>query len=307
MSSTSSSNTTATEKLQKVLAAAGVASRRQAEVLISEGRIKVNQQVAGLGDRVGPDDVIRLDGHVVNRVAKADEASVQVLVLNKPEGLICSRNDPEGRPTVFDKLPRPASGRWIAVGRLDINTSGLLLLTTDGELANRLMHPSYEIERAYLVRVNGRVNDAMITALQTGVELEDGPAKFDSIQVNPSDSSNQWFMVSLKEGRNREVRRLWESQGVIVSRLKRVSYGTLSLPSRLRSGQWDFLGQKEVSALYKAVSLEPKPVTVLAPKVQERVDRAQRKSAIKAPEKRSKTARERAPRKSYRADDGRHR
>src|SRR5690606_27976437 len=149
-------------------------------------------------------------------------------------------------------------------------------------------------------------------ALQNGVELDDGPAKFDSIQVNPSDSSNQWFMVSLKEGRNREVRRLWESQGVIVSRLKRVSYGTLSLPSRLRSGQWELLEQKDVSALYKAVSLEPKPVTVLSPKVQERVDRAQRKSAIKAPDKRSqaardKTAREKVPRKSYRADDGRRR
>lgn len=278
-----------TEKLQKVLAAAGVASRRQSETLIAEGRVRVNQQVAGLGDRVGPDDTIRLDGHVVKRAETPEAGGVQVIMLNKPEGLICSRNDPEGRPTVFDKLPRPATGRWIAVGRLDINTSGLLLLTTDGELANRLMHPSHEIERAYLVRVQGRVTDGMITLLRTGVELEDGPARFETIQVNPSDASNQWFMVTLKEGRNREVRRLWESQGLAVSRLKRVSYGPLSLESRLRVGQWSLLQQKDIALLYKSVSLPPQQVVKLAPKVQERVDRAQRKSALKAPSKNTGT------------------
>lgn len=252
-----------TEKLQKVLANNGVGSRREMERWIEEGRISVNGTVAKLGDRVGGDDQLRVDGHLLSR--SKEKSPCRVLMYNKPEGELCSRNDPEGRATVFDRLPNIQSDRWIAVGRLDINTSGLLLFTNDGELANRLMHPRHEIEREYAVRVFGEVTPAMLRTLQKGVELEDGVAKFTHIHVRPTDdeSLNQWFNVTLSEGRNREVRRLWESQGVQVSRLIRVRYGNLELQKRLPQGAWIELDLEKVNQLRKMVQLPKETETNL--------------------------------------------
>jgi 23S rRNA pseudouridine2605 synthase len=252
-----------TEKLQKVLANNGVGSRREMERWIEEGRVSVNGTIAKLGDRVGVEDQLRVDGHLLSR--SKEKSPCRVLMYNKPEGELCSRNDPEGRATVFDRLPNIQSDRWIAVGRLDINTSGLLLFTNDGELANRLMHPRHEIEREYAVRVFGEVTPAMLRTLQKGVELEDGIAKFTHIHVRPSDdeSLNQWFNVTLSEGRNREVRRLWESQGVQVSRLIRVRYGNLELQKRLPQGAWIELDLEKVNQLRKMVQLPKETETNL--------------------------------------------
>lgn len=205
------------EKLQKVLARAGQGSRREMEALITAGRVSVDGKVATLGDRVEVNAVIRVDGHQVKTRA-AEEQICRVLAYHKPEGEMCTRHDPEGRPTVFDRLPKMDGARWIAVGRLDVNTSGLLLFTTDGELANRLMHPSHEVEREYAVRVFGEITEAMLQRLRKGVQLEDGMAKFNKIKPAGGEGLNQWFNVTLTEGRNREVRRLWESQEVQVSR-----------------------------------------------------------------------------------------
>ena len=245
------------EKLQKVLARAGLGSRRALEAWISAGRVKVNGLEARLGDRVGPADRIEVDGRVLGRSADV-EPQVRVLLYNKPQGEICTRSDPEGRPTCFERLPRLATGRWIAVGRLDYNTSGLLLFTTDGELANRLMHPSAELDREYAVRVHGTVADEVLTRLKEGVLLEDGPARFSDVQFYGGDGANRWYHVVLMEGRNREVRRLWESQGVEVSRLKRVRFGPLVLPSTLVAGRWLELRPEEIDALCRLVGL-PEP------------------------------------------------
>ncbi|GAC09198.1 23S rRNA pseudouridine(2605) synthase RluB [Paraglaciecola chathamensis] len=244
------------EKLQKVLANAGVGSRREMEKWIASGRISVNGKVATLGDRVEPVDQLRVDGNLITSAAKS--AMCRVLMYNKPEGELCSRKDPQGRPTVFDRLPKIQNGRWIAVGRLDINTSGLLLFTNDGELANRLMHPKHEIEREYAVRVFGEVEDDMIKRLKKGVELEDGVSKFTEIRKRPGDdeSLNSWYNVSLSEGKNREVRRLWESQGLQVSRLIRVRYGTLNLQNRLPQGGWIELPLTDLNTLRKSVQLD---------------------------------------------------
>jgi 23S rRNA pseudouridine2605 synthase len=244
------------EKLQKVLANAGVGSRREMEKWIDSGRISVNGKVATLGDRVEPVDQLRVDGNLITSAAKS--TMCRVLMYNKPEGELCSRKDPQGRPTVFDRLPKIQNGRWIAVGRLDINTSGLLLFTNDGELANRLMHPKHEIEREYAVRVFGEVEDDMIKRLKKGVELEDGVSKFTEIRKRPGDdeSLNSWYNVSLSEGKNREVRRLWESQGLQVSRLIRVRYGTLSLQNRLPQGGWIELPLTDLNTLRKSVQLD---------------------------------------------------
>ncbi len=221
------------EKLQKVLARLGVGSRRDVEVWIAEGRVNVNGSVASLGQRVDSHDAITVDGHLIRR-EEAAESVRRVLIYNKPEGEVCTRDDPEGRPTIFDRLPRLRTGRWINVGRLDINTTGLLLFTTDGELANRLMHPSYEMDREYAVRVRGEVTEEMIERLLNGVMLEDGPAKFSDIQQAPGgEGFNHWYHCVVMEGRNREVRRLWESQGLVVSRLKRVRFGPVFLTSEL--------------------------------------------------------------------------
>ena len=243
------------EKLQKVLANAGQGSRREMEKWIVQARISVNGKIATLGDRVEPTDKIRVDGNLLTN--RQEKAVCRMLMYNKPEGELCSRKDPEGRPTVFDRLPVIKDGRWIAVGRLDVNTSGLLLFTNDGELANRLMHPSHEIEREYSVRVFGEVDQPMISRLCKGVELEDGKAKFTLVVKKPGDeeSINKWYNVTLSEGRNREVRRLWESQGLQVSRLIRVRYGELNLQKNLPQGGWIELPLKDLNVLRKSVKL----------------------------------------------------
>jgi 23S rRNA pseudouridine2605 synthase len=245
------------EKLQKVLARAGYGSRREIEGWISEGRIKVNNRVAKLGDRVSERDRISVDGKRVQQTRLKERRS-RVLVYHKPVGEVCTRSDPEGRETIFKHLPRLVGGRWITVGRLDLNTSGLLLVTTDGELANRLMHPSHQVEREYAVRVLGEVDADMLKRLQQGVELEDGPAHFDAIIDAGGDGANHWYHVVLREGRNREVRRLWESQGVQVSRLMRVRYGAITLPRGQRPGRWEDLPEEMVNDLRRSVGLAPK-------------------------------------------------
>ncbi|AYC33567.1 pseudouridine synthase [Pseudomonas cavernae] len=267
------------EKLQKVLARIGLASRRDAEAWISEGRVKVNGVVAGLGQRVDLHDAITVDGRLLKREEQRETVR-RVLIYNKPDGEICTRDDPEGRPTVFDRLPKPKEGRWINIGRLDINTTGLLLFTTDGELANRLMHPSYQMDREYAVRVRGEVDDEMIERLKTGVMLEDGPAKFTDIQQAPGgEGFNHWYHCVVMEGRNREVRRLWESQGLVVSRLKRVRFGPVFLTSDLSMGRWREMGQREIDILSAEVGLEAVELPAMKEKARDKLDRLQRKSA----------------------------
>ncbi|HEY7884787.1 MAG TPA: pseudouridine synthase [Cellvibrionaceae bacterium] len=246
------------EKLQKVLARAGLGSRREMERAISAGEVIVNDRVASLGDRVKADDKIVFQGRkVVSTQAKSRR---RVILYNKPEGEICSRQDPEGRRTVYEALPKLAGERWISVGRLDFNTSGLLLFTNDGDLANKLMHPSSVIDREYLVRIQGEVDDDMRRRLLDGVLLDDGVARFTDIVDGAGESRNRWFYCVVMEGRNREVRRLWESQGVRVSRLKRVRYGNIFIPSHVRVGQWLELGPKEIHDLCLTAGLEPDPV-----------------------------------------------
>ncbi|MBJ9978318.1 pseudouridine synthase [Pseudomonas sp. S75] len=267
------------EKLQKVLARIGVGSRRDVEAWIGQGRIKVNGVAASLGQRVDLHDAIAVDGKLIKR-EEAAEATRRVIMYNKPDGEICTRDDPEGRPTVFDRLPRPKEGRWINIGRLDINTTGLLLFTTDGELANRLMHPSYEMDREYAVRVRGEVDDEMIDRLKAGVMLEDGPAKFTDIQKAPGgEGFNHWYHCVVMEGRNREVRRLWESQGLVVSRLKRVRFGPVFLNSDLPMGRWREMSQGEIDILAAEVGLQPVALPTLNLKAKDKLERLQRKSS----------------------------
>lgn len=234
------------EKLQKVLARTGLGSRREMERAIEAGRVTVNGVVAALGERVAEADHIEFDGR---RLPVQEENRCRVILYNKPVGEICSRHDPEGRPTVYDRLPKLRSGRWISVGRLDFNTSGLLLFTNSGELANKLMHPSSVIDREYLVRIQGQVDDEMKKRLLTGVLLEDGAARFTDIVESGGEGNNRWFYCVVMEGRNREVRRLWESQGVRVSRLKRVRYGSVFIPSHVRVGQWIEMEPREIDDL----------------------------------------------------------
>ncbi|MDP4946247.1 MULTISPECIES: 23S rRNA pseudouridine(2605) synthase RluB [unclassified Alishewanella] len=266
------------EKLQKVLARAGVGSRREMEDWISRGRVSVDGKPATLGDRVEPTQAIRVDGHPV-QIASEEQQICRVLAYHKPEGEICSRTDPEGRPTVFSRLPNIKGARWIAIGRLDINTSGLLLFTTDGELANRLMHPKFEVEREYAVRVFGEINDAMIQRLRTGVELEDGKANFKKIKALPGEGINRWFHVVLTEGRNREVRRMWESQGAVVSRLIRVRYGDLLLPKHLPAGGYAEYPLDEVNYLRKLVHMPAETQTLV--KAEDRTERRRRMASMK--------------------------
>lgn len=267
------------EKLQKVLARMGLASRREIETWIGEGRVKVNGVAAALGQRVDSHDAIALDGRLLKREEIAGSVR-RVLIYNKPDGEICTRDDPEGRPTVFDRLPRPKEGRWINIGRLDINTTGLLLFTTDGELANRLMHPSYQMDREYAVRVRGEVTEEMLENLKKGVMLEDGPAKFTDIKEAPGgEGFNHWYHCVVMEGRNREVRRLWESQGLVVSRLKRVRFGPVFLTSNLTMGRWREMDQREVDILSAEVGLTPQALPAMKEKTREKLDRLQRKSA----------------------------
>ncbi len=247
-------HTPMSERLQKVLARSGQGSRRQIEKDIEAGQVLVNGKKASLGQAVKEGDKINYK----KRVFEVQRRPIlpKVLLYNKPEGEICTRHDPEGRKTVFSNLPKLKNDRWINIGRLDINTSGLLLFTTDGKLANHLMHPSAGVDREYACRVFGEVTDEMIENLKRGVELEDGPARFSDIQKAGEGESNQWFHVVLMEGRNREVRRLWESQGVQVNRLKRVRYGPVFLPKKLRKGQSMELSPKDVKTLYEDVGLE---------------------------------------------------
>lgn len=244
------------EKLQKVLARAGLGSRRELEEWIKAGRISINGQPAKLGDRVETSDTIKVDGAPV-RLAAPEQTRRRVLVYHKPEGEVCTRSDPEGRPTVFERLPVLRGGRWIAIGRLDINTTGLLLFTNDGELAHRLMHPAAQVEREYAVRVLGEVDEAMIQRLRRGVMLDDGEARFNSISNAGGEGANHWYHVTLAEGRNREVRRIWESQGVQVSRLIRVRYGNVVLDRTVRLGTWQELELEAVNTLAALVKLAP--------------------------------------------------
>ncbi|MGY2319083.1 23S rRNA pseudouridine(2605) synthase RluB [Pseudomonas sp. SDO5522_S412] len=267
------------EKLQKVLARIGIGSRRDVEAWITQKRIKVNGVEATLGQRVDLHDAITIDGKVIKR-EEAAESVRRVIMYNKPDGEICTRDDPEGRPTVFDKMPRPKEGRWINIGRLDINTTGLLMFTTDGELANRLMHPSYEMDREYAVRVRGEVDDEMIERLKAGVVLEDGPARFTDIKQAPGgEGFNHWYHCVVMEGRNREVRRLWESQGLVVSRLKRVRFGPVFLNSDLPMGRWREMSQYEVDILSAEVGLTPVAMPQMNAKSKDKLERMQRKSS----------------------------
>jgi len=265
------------DKLQKILASRGLGSRRGMEKKISEGCIKVNGKVAKLGDRAMESDRIEIDGKLIP--AKLD--SVRVILYNKPEGQICTRQDERGRETVFEALPRLKNQRWINIGRLDINTSGLLLFSTDGDLANKLMHPSSEIDREYVVRVFGQVTDEHLENMRQGVMLEDGMARFTDISQGEQDGgANKWFTVCLKEGRNREVRRLWESQELQVNRLKRVRYGPIFLPSFIKTGQWIDLEKQDISALYRACALDEKKSAVSAP--QEKIRARRREDKLRA-------------------------
>ena len=267
---------TTTEKLQKVLARAGLGSRREMETAISAGRVKVNGKVATLGDRIETRDKVTFDDRAVS-LRGSEEVPRRVIMYNKPEGELCTRKDPEGRRTVFERLPRLKGERWIAIGRLDINTSGLLLFTTDGELANRLMHPSTQVEREYAVRVMGEVRREQVVAMVEGVMLEDGPARFTDVQEFGGEGINTWFHVVIMEGRNREVRRLWESQGLTVSRLKRVRYGNIFLDKRVKAGEWIELTQDEVDDLSNMTGLTSRKVPELTPEEQSRWSRDKQK------------------------------
>lgn len=259
-------------RIQKYLANIGIGSRRQIEQWIIQGQIALNGALAQLGDKVETGDQIDFhqeisdnnmlgkEPHIVNRSTFIES---RLLLYHKPIGEVCTRTDPEGRPTVFDDLPFLEVGRWVVVGRLDINTSGLLLFTTDGELANRLMHPSSQIEREYAVRVYGEVTDDMLDTLESGVMLEDGPAAFDYIDDKGGEGENHWFHVCLKEGRNREVRRLWAEVGVTVSRLIRVRFGHIDLPRDVRPGEWIELDPDEIQALESQVGVKLKKRTGL--------------------------------------------
>ncbi len=246
------------EKIHKALARAGYGSRRAVEDWIREGRVTVNGRPARIGERVGPGDRLSVDGQQVNLASPVPTR--RVLAYHKPEGEVCTASDPEGRPTIMSSLPPLTGERWISVGRLDVSTSGLILFTNDGELAHRLMHPSSGIEREYAVRVLGRVTQATLRRLTAGVPLEDGRAWFDAIHDAGGTGANHWFHVVLKEGRNRLVRRLWESQGLTVSRLIRVRYGPLALPSTLRVGRWRELTEREIQSLVKAAGLAARSV-----------------------------------------------
>ena len=235
------------ERIQKILANEGIVSRRQAENLIREGRIKINGEEAILGMSISRRDLIEIDGKVVE--ISEGTNPLRVLMYNKKVGEISSTKDPEGRPSVFLALPKISKGKWISVGRLDINTSGLMLFTNNGELANKLMHPSSKIEREYVARIRGQVEPGHIRRLLEGVNLEDGKASFSDIQPGRKGKSNQWFAMVIMEGRTREVRRMWESQGFSVSRLKRVRIGGLFLPANLRQGNYKELAEKEIKSI----------------------------------------------------------
>lgn len=291
-----------TQRLHKLLALAGLGSRRDMEELIASGRVTVNGQPAVVGQGVTQHDIVRLDSRPLRLPFEAELP--QVLIYHKPEGEIVSQDDPEGRATVFDKLPKVKHGKWIAIGRLDMNTSGLLIFTTSGDLANRFMHPRYEVEREYAVRIFGELTEGQMTQLKEGIELEDGPANFDSIIAQGGEGSNHWYQVILREGRNREVRRLFEAFQLQVSRLMRVRFGPVNLPPRVKRGQMLKLEQKEVVGLLEWAELavpsaplkqlsqreKDKSTAVFTPKV-----RKQRVSALDRPPRDAATEGEARP------------
>ncbi len=235
-------------RIHKVLADHGIGSRRGIESLIRQKKVLVNGQLATIGQLVSEQDIFEVEGRTV-RLSKKDPTKRRILMYNKKVGEISSRNDPDHKKTIFDSLPKLRSGRWVSVGRLDINTSGLILFTNDGSLANQLMHPSSNIEREYIARVHGNVTDEILNNLIKGVKLDDGFAKFTDVQGGRKGNTNQWFAMVIMEGRTREVRRLWESQGLEISRLKRVRYGTLFLPASLKQGAFKELSKSEINAL----------------------------------------------------------
>lgn len=253
------------ERLHKLLAAAGLGSRREMEEWIRDGRVSVNGQPATVGQSIEPQDRVQIGRRAI-RLRFPDERLPRVLLYNKPEGEIVSRDDPEGRPTVFAKLPKMSTSKWLAIGRLDINTGGLLLFTTSGELANRLMHPRYEVEREYAARVLGELTPEQMRELTQGVELEDGIAHFERIEDRGGEGSNHWYHVIIKEGKKREVRRLFEAVGLLVSRLIRVRYGSIALPPRLMRGMIHELEREEVAALMKSIDLGDSVRAIEAPK-----------------------------------------
>lgn len=234
-----------------MLARAGIGSRREIETWVKNGRLSINGQTAMLGDKITLRDKVRLDGELL-RISKTITNRIRILAYHKPAGEVCTRNDEKGRTTVFAALPGIRNGKWISIGRLDLNTSGLLLFTNNGDLANRLMHPSYEIEREYAVRVLGEVGKTVLNKLLSGVELEDGMARFDSIHDGGGRGSNHWYHVVIREGRNREIRRIWESQGIMVSRLIRVRFGSLRLSRGLQPGHYEELDQIAVNKFLQA-------------------------------------------------------
>jgi 23S rRNA pseudouridine2605 synthase len=265
-SKTGDNQNDAGERIQKVLARGGVGSRREIERWIDEGRLKLNGVAVKLGDRLKAGDHLQLNERVVHW-EKFAEQPTRVLLYHKATGEVVTRRDPEGRPVVFTQLPKLTTARWIAVGRLDINTSGLLLVTNNGELANRLMHPSTQVEREYAVRILGNLSDATLEKLKQGVELEDGKAKFDAIRFFGGEGANKWYHVIVSEGRNRLVRRLWESQEVVVSRLMRIRYGPVVLPERLKARTFYELTDKELDLLFEFAGLErtDTPITTVKP------------------------------------------
>lgn len=246
------------ERIQKLLARAGMGSRREIEGWIEQGKLRLNGRTAALGDRLGTGDNLQLNGRVVFW-EKFGKQATRILIYNKPTGEVVTRRDPQGRPVIFTQLPKMKIGRWISIGRLDINTQGLILVTNNGELANRLMHPATEIEREYVVRVFGEVADEMLERMQQGVELDDGPAKFDDVKFSGGKGINRWYRVVVREGRNRLVRRLWESQDLVVNRLMRVRYGPVHLPEPLKPRTFYELAEKELAVLLKFVGLTEQP------------------------------------------------
>jgi 23S rRNA pseudouridine2605 synthase len=240
------------ERLQKLIATAGYGSRRWAERLIEQGRIEVNNKTSQIGDKCEMTDKVKIDGRSID-LERYKEEETKVLILNKQAGVICSNKDDEGRKSVYSLLPKES--RWVMVGRLDLNTSGLLLFTNNGDLANKLMHPSSEIDREYAVRVLGQVESEDIKQLTTGIELDDGIAKFIRVTVGGGEGANRWYKVVLKEGRKREVRRLWEALGFKVSRLIRIRYGEIRLPENLRANEYDYLKPGQVRLLLDSAKL----------------------------------------------------
>jgi 23S rRNA pseudouridine2605 synthase len=265
------------ERIQKVLAALGLGSRREIETWIAAGRVSVNGRPAKLGDRIGAADRVQLDGKPVKARERAGETRRRVILYHKPEGELTTREDPEGRPTVFEALPRLRGSRWVSVGRLDTNTSGLLIFTNDGELANRLMHPSAGLEQEFAVRVLGAVTEEQLGMLTRGVKLEKGMGRFDTVREAGGEGANRWYHVTLKEGRNKDIRALWEALGANVSRLIRVRYGSLNLPRHLPRGVWREATDEETALLLTAVHMPVEEPKTPAPRKTLRLSKTRRK------------------------------